>query len=89
MARGWVRWLLAATAVVPHGAVSLGPGGSIIMTIPQRSGYYTTPASLTGQVVCSRGRVADVKLPGDRVFWFDGETADPRLAGWRCIQLRW
>ena len=87
MSRGWLTWLLAGAVVVPHGALVLGPGGSIITIIPQRSGYYTTPLSLSGPVVCSRGRVEDLRRPEDRVFWFDGEKGDPRLAGWRCAQF--
>jgi hypothetical protein len=87
MRQSWASWLLAGALMVPHGAVVVSPGGSIITSIPQRSGYYTTPASLTGQVVCARGRVQDVKLPEERALWFDGETGDPRLAGWRCVKF--
>jgi hypothetical protein len=85
--RELVNWLLATTVAVPQGAVALSPEGSIFTTIPQRSGYYSTPPSLTGQVVCSRGRVHDLKRTEARMLWFDGETGDPRLAGWRCVQL--
>lgn len=80
------RWLLAGLLLLPPGSTAIGPGGTTVTTIPQRSGYATTPFSLSGQTVCQRGAVTDVRDPVDRRYWFDGATVG--LPGHRCITLR-
>src|SRR5262245_25547455 len=69
-----------------------GPGSTATTTatisygVPLRPGYETTPFSIAGQTVCSRGWVEDG--PGGSVFWHDGETTyGPKYAGMRCIRL--
>jgi hypothetical protein len=45
----------------------------------------TTPYSLSGQTVCSRGAV-DERPVNERAHWFDGATVG--LPGYRCITLQ-
>jgi hypothetical protein len=59
-----------------------GYGG---FSVPQYSGYWTTPFISTGEIICSRGRVED-RPEDERIFWHDGETAyGPKYKGMRCI----
>jgi hypothetical protein len=44
----------------------------------------TTPYTLSGQTVCSRGQVDERPL-SERAVWFDGATVG--LPGYRCITL--
>ena len=53
--------------------------------VPQYPGYESTPFSLSGQTICSHGRVED-RPEDERIFWHDGETAyGPKYKGMRCI----
>ncbi len=45
----------------------------------------TTPFTLSGQTVCSRGPVDERPL-NERAYWFDGATVG--LPGYRCITLQ-
>jgi hypothetical protein len=49
---------------------------------PARPG--TTPFTLAGQTVCSRGTVEE-RPADERRYWFDGSTVN--LPGFRCITL--
>jgi hypothetical protein len=86
-----------AVVVTPGGAVLQPPGGSIVTSggavimdgalLARPASSTTTPFSLVGQTVCSRGRVED-RPEAERVFWHDGQNAyGPKYAGTRCIRL--
>jgi hypothetical protein len=51
----------------------------------QAASPTTTPYTLSGQTVCSRGPV-DERPVNERTHWFDGATVG--LPGYRCITLQ-
>jgi hypothetical protein len=84
------KWLVIGAflgLLVPEGSTIVTPGGVITVQPLQRSGYATTPFTLSGQTVCSR--IADASpgyVPMFPERWRDG--AEFGLPGYRCIRLQ-
>lgn len=77
----------------PSGTVILPPsvpvpstsGRAPVRAAPGTSSAVTTPFTLSGETVCSRGTVTE-RPGGERASWFDGALVG--LPGYRCITLQ-
>ena len=49
------------------------------------SQWETTPFTVTGEIICSKGKIED-RPEDERIFWHDGESNyGPKYRGMRCI----